>query len=365
MKRILRKVLLCFGGTLLCLALAVIVYIAYVFLSYNRIEDNQELKIENASENYHESAILKPDTAYTAVTYNIGFGAYLPDFSFFMDGGKSSWGKSKESIIDTVNKAGELTLSLNPDFALLQEIDLDGTRSYHVNQYDILKKILSDYSSSFGVNYDSPFLMYPLTEPHGKNKAGLSTFSKFPIKSSLRRSLPISDGFSKFMDLDRCYTISRFNVDNGKELVVFNLHLSAYGNSDEIRKAQVDMLSEDLKKEYAAGNYVLCGGDFNHDLKASENDTSNRVSWAYPFPRKSLPEHFTFAIDEISKFSSNTVWNSARNADMPFIDGTTYTVTLDGFIVSDNIQITHYEHKNTGYSYSDHEPVILKFKLKK
>ena len=41
-------------------------------------------------------------TEYTALTYNIGFGAYTPDFSFFMDGGESSWAKSKESVLDTV-----------------------------------------------------------------------------------------------------------------------------------------------------------------------------------------------------------------------------------------------------------------------
>ena len=47
--------------------------------------------------------------------------------------------------------------------------------------------------------------------------------------------------------------------------------MSAYGNSDAIREGQIRMLSEDMQKEYEAGNYVLCGGDFNHDLKAAED----------------------------------------------------------------------------------------------
>ena len=49
--------------------------------------------------------------------------------------------------------------------------------------------------------------------------------------------------------------------------------MSAYGNSDEIREGQINMLVSDMEKEYKAGNYVLCGGDFNHDLKASEDDS--------------------------------------------------------------------------------------------
>ena len=38
-------------------------------------------------------------------------------------------------------------------------------------------------------------------------------------------------------------------------------------------------------------------------------------------------------------------------------------MTLDGFIVSDNVKVTSYEVLNTGYRYSDHEPVVMKFVL--
>lgn len=164
--------------------------------------------------------------------------------------------------------------------------------------------------------------------------------------------------------MDRCYSISRVPVDNGKELVIFELHMSAYGNSDEIREGQINMLVSDMEKEYKAGNYVLCGGDFNHDLKASEDDSENRESWAYPFPRKKLPSNFSFCIDQLSDEKKDNLWNSARNADMEYKPGVTYTVTLDGFIISDNIECVKYDNINTGYTYSDHDPVYVKFKLK-
>ena len=131
-----------------------------------------------------------------------------------------------------------------------------------------------------------------------KSRSGLALFSKYPVTDSLRRSFPVSTSFSKFFDLDRCYSISRVPTDNGKELVIFLLHMSAYGNSDAIREGQIRMLSQDMQKEYEAGNYVLCGGDFNHDLKASNDDNDDAAdheSWAYPFPREALPEHFSSA----------------------------------------------------------------------
>lgn len=75
--------------------------------------------------------------------------------------------------------------------------------------------------------------------------------------------------------------------------------MSAYGNSDEIREGQIQMLTADMKKEYDAGNYVLCGGDFNHDLKAAEDDSAERESWAYPFPSRTSGS-FSFCIDQLS-----------------------------------------------------------------
>ena len=36
----------------------------------------------------------------------------------------------------------------------------------------------------------------------------------------------------------------------------------------------------------------------------------------------------------------------------------------DGFIISDNVEMTDYTIKDTGFLYSDHQPVFMKFKLK-
>ena len=393
-----KKILKILGIILLAIVVILAAYIIYLYASYHRIEDNKELQVETISDNTPAGDALTTGKKYSALTYNIGFGAYTPDFSFFMDGGKSSWAKSKDSVKETIKGAGELVASKNPDFALVEEIDLDATRSYHVNEYSILKETIPAYNCVFAQNYDSAFLFYPFTQPHGKSKAGLALFSRYPVTGSLRRSFPVSTSFTKFFDLDRCYSISRVPVDNGKELVIFELHMSAYGNSDAIREGQIRMLSEDMQKEYEAGNYVICGGDFNHDLKAAdtqstelkasdENNKNNEgdkanessdtqadsgdsaeeepESWAYPFPRRDLPEHFSFCLDQLSEDEKNNLWNSARNADMEYVPGETYTVTLDGFIISDNVECTKYENVNTGYSYSDHDPVYMEFQLKK
>ncbi len=355
--KVILKTILCI---ILTLVLIITGYLGYVLLSYSRIEDN--LAITPTSDGSGTTA--QTDVVYTAVTQNLGFGAYTQDFTFFMDGGTESWAESKESVIDCINKGAETVKLLKPDFVMFQEVDFDSTRSYHIDQKAMLEEDFSDFSSTFAVNYDSAFLMYPLTEPHGASKAGIMTLSHFNITSAVRRSLPISESFSKFLDLDRCYSVSRVPVANGKELVIYNVHLSAYGGSDEIRTAQMTMLFDDIKAEYEKGNYCLCGGDFNHDFTGDSTQKLNGgqtvdFGWAQPFPVELLPD----CIIRCDSYSQEKLVPTCRNCDIPYKEGNP-TFIVDGFLVTDNIQITKIENIQTHFEYSDHNPVVLEFKLK-
>ena len=347
-------------GVILAVVLIVVGYLAYVLLSYSRIEDN--LKLTPTADGVDAKA--ETGVVYTAVTQNLGFGAYTQDFTFFMDGGTESWAESEESVIDCINKGSETVKLLKPDFVMFQEVDFDSTRSYHVDQKAMLEEDFSDFSSTFAVNYDSAFLMYPLNEPHGTSRAGIMTLSHYNITSAVRRSLPISESFSKFLDLDRCYSVSRVPVANGKDLVIYNVHLSAYGGSDEIRTAQMTMLFDDIKSEYEKGNYCLCGGDFNHDFTGDSTQKLNGgqtvdFGWAQPFPVDLLPD----CIIRCDSYSQKNLVPTCRNCDIPYEEGNP-TFIVDGFLVTDNIEVTKLENVQTNFEYSDHNPVVIEFKLK-
>ena len=358
----MKKVWKWLGVAAAVLLAAVILYVAYVFAAYQRLPDKMALEVEKSGEDkeFEEAKAFSEREPYSVMTYNIGFGAYLPEYSFFMDGGKSSWGKDKESVTYAVEGAGGVVQEVNPDFILLQEVDRDGTRSYHIDELELLKQSLKGYYYVYAQNYDSPFLFFPFREPHGANKAGLVSFSRAEITDAVRRSLPISESFSKFVDLDRCYSVCRIPVKDGKKLCLYNMHMSAYGSSDEIRTGQLAMLYEDMAADYSAGNYVICGGDFNHNLR-TENE-KNAPEWAYLFPRESLPEGFRMAVDE-AKEEGDIEHNTCRSASATYNEETTYTVTLDGFIVSENVTVNSYRNMDLGYRFSDHDPVVMEFSL--
>lgn len=358
MKKV-KKSLIIIVSILLAIILAILGYVFYVLASYYRIEDNLDLSVKNGV----EGEKILPNTTYSIVTQNIGFGAYTNDFTFFMDGGKESWAKSPESVIKSVNSATNKIKSYNPDIILFQEVDTDSTRSYHINQKEMLEKGFKNFDSVFGVNYHSSFLFWPLYKPHGASNSGIISLSKFDITSSKRVSFPISTGFSKFLDLDRCFTVAKIPVQNGKELVVYNVHSSAYGGSDEIRTAQMTKLFGDMEREYNKGNYVICGGDFNHDFtKTSVKDLNDEVKeeygWAQAFPDPLIPKGFKKCIN----YKDGKLLPSCRNADIPYSEKS-FVLIVDGFIVSQNVKEIETENIDIGFEYSDHSPVLLKFAL--
>lgn len=348
----LRTTLISLLALVLALVLAVGGYVLYVLLDYERIPDKQPLTPVGGSGTVERGVI------YTALSYNIGFAAYTPDFTFFMDGGTQSRAESRESVLSVMNGISALARGLSADFYLFQEVDTDADRSHHVNEADILRAAFPTYGSVFAYNYHSSYLFWPLTEPHGASDAGLLSLSRFSASAAVRRSLPIADTLSKFLDLDRAYTVTRYPVEGGRELIVYNVHTSAYGGSEEIRTAQMSMLLSDMQAEYEKGNYCLAGGDFNHDLSGTSvtrfNGESADYGWAQPFPANLLPAGIRRVLDDGSV-------PSCRNCDIPYSPDS-FVLTVDGFLASENIT-ARTEVVDTGFTYSDHNPVKIEFML--
>lgn len=73
-------------------------YLLYAVTAYHRLPDNMELDIVSDT-----GETARSDSEYTLVSWNIGFGAYTDDYTFFMDGGKSSRAASRESVIKNVS----------------------------------------------------------------------------------------------------------------------------------------------------------------------------------------------------------------------------------------------------------------------
>lgn len=373
-----RRALLYLVRTVLALAvvggMAFGTYVLYLESHYTRIADNTLLEINQANATDVQPQLVAGQT-YTATTYNIGFGAYTPDYTFFMDRGAmadgtatqgtSSVATGEQSVRDCT--AGDIATmraaagGMAPDFMLFQEVDVDSDRSYHVDQRTALADAFPTYQSVFASNFHAGFLAWPPTSPHGRVSSGLLTLADVDVTSALRRSYPVDESFpTKFFDLDRCFEVLRVPVSNGRELVLINSHMSAYDEGGTVRARQLSMLGAVLSAERAAGNYVIAGGDWNHALCGSLElyPSQQQVpDWVATLDGEDLPEGFSVVragnLEEIA---------SCRGDDIPYERDVTYTVTVDGFVVSDNVSATA-TNIDTGFATSDHNPVLLSFAL--
>jgi len=345
---------------ILILILLAAVYVAYVFVSYHRIGSGP---ITVIGETDAQAETAEP---YHIVSWNMGFGAYTADYDFFMDGGTRSWAESPERLNANLGEISAFLDAQDADFYLVQEVDINGTRSYHVDErVPIVNTLGADYAYTFAQNYDSAFLLYPLTQPHGANQSGLLTFSAFDIAAAQRVELPIETSVMKLVDLDRCYSKQQIPTENGKTLVLYNLHLSAYTSDGQIANEQLRLLVDDMAGEYSAGNYCIAGGDFNKDLPGNSGElfgvpTREGDTWAQPLPAGIVPEELTLVVP----LHDDDPHASCRTAEEPYNINTTFRITVDGFLVSDNVEVLDANVIETDYACSDHNPIYMDFLLK-
>ena len=383
-KKIVKRVVVVSLMAVGTLVLAAGGYVGYVLLSYNRIGD-KELQID------HKSTLetVKVGETYKAMTYNIGFGAYSQDYTFFLDTGYDENGnatcghystaKSKNHVNFNTNGAISAVLNENPDFVMFQEVDTDSTRSYHVNQDKRIVESFVEFDHTHAVNFHTAFLPYPLYDMHGYVNAGLTTLSRYKMQYAERKQYTVDNGFSKYIDLDRCFSYSIINVDNGKKLYAVNSHMSAYDEGGLIRNKQVEELNLFLKERKENGDYVVIGGDWNHDLLTYNPDFSYDVE-NRPFAQKTkTPDWVAYFFDKEGKTPLTEGYNvvasdntpTCRNNDIEWEPGKTFTCCIDGFIVSDNVEVVNHKNVQTkngdkgydGFAFSDHDPAYLEFKL--
>ena len=362
---LLQRILAIIGGIIIIVIALLCGYVLYISVQYYRIEDNYSIEIKN-----NQTSKVTIGQNYNISTYNIGFGAYTQDFSFFMDSGEKingeklsgtgSVAKDKDTVVSNTTGAINIISEQNVDFAFFQEVDVNATRSHGYNQYKHIQNNFANYSSSISMNFHSAFLFYPIFNPHGKTDAGIVTMSKYNISNAVRRSLPIDESFpTKFFDLDRCLQITRLPIENSeKELVLINVHLSAYDEGGIIRKQQLELLNNIFEEESNKGNYVVAGGDFNHDIASSVGlwqTNRKQPEWVYVLYNSNLANGYRFV-------SSNNA-PTCRSTDGPYVEGESYLVVLDGFICSSNIETVSINNIDTEFKYSDHNPSILTFKL--
>ena len=331
-----------------------------LFLIYMTVTDYKpEEKIPLSITDNHET-ILKRNMPFTILTFNIGYCGLDKNQDFFMDGGTMSRSSSYKKTDENLKAITRFIKDENPTFALIQEIDINSSRSYHINELKYMQQELP-LSSVFALNYKVPFVPVPLNHPMGSVYAGNVTFSSFKTISASRYQYPGSEKWPKQMfDLDRCFTESIIPVDDGKNLILVNSHLSAFDKGGEIRKVQLNYLKEYILTQYSRGNYVIVGGDWNHSLPGTDpKQFKSDESW--PFWLQKLPDDFA---PVGFKWAADSKTPSVRTVASEYRVNHNFLAVIDGFLVSPNVEIIKVTVHQLDFENSDHNPVTAELVLK-
>lgn len=336
-----------------------VLLIGLYFLAMTVSDYKPKAVITLKSENKKTNTLINNE--FTIATFNIGYCGLDDKQDFFMDGGTMSRSSSKEKTEENLQGIGKTLLDLDADFIFVQEIDKSATRSNYVNEYDYLKTLLEDYSSTYAINYKVLWVPVPLSKPMGYVNGGLVTFSKYKISDAKRYQYPGTEKWPRQLaELDRCFIETKIPLNNGKTLILLNSHMSAYDKGGFVRKQQLAFLKTFIETEYNKGNYVIVGGDFNHQIPGTDAKSfkteESWPDWLQTIPNDFTPKGFTWGADK------NTPSN--RAVASAYKEGVNFLSIIDGFLVSPNVEIKQVKGYDLKFKNSDHNPVKIWLKLK-
>ena len=144
----------------------------------------------------------------------------------------------------------------------------------------------------------------------------------------------------------------------GRELVLANVHLSAFDREARTRLQQLYAIAGFMKAEEARGNYVVLGGDWNlvlADTRFAGTTEARFLSWLRPLPEGLPPLGWWKLVDPRTP--------TVRTLERPYEPGKNFTTIIDGFFLSPGVSPVCVQTIDLGFRYSDHQPVLLKFHL--
>ena len=308
------------------------------------------------------SFIVRDDTApslpqgesVTVLSWNIGYAGLGSNADFFMDGGENVKSSDRVRVESNLLNINELLYGENaPDLIMLQEVDVDSSRTYAIDE----SAVLAGKNAAHALNYSCPFVPYPLP-PIGRVNSGVFTTTNYAMDAAQRISLPCPFSWPvSTANLKRCLLVSRHPIEGSdSQLVLVNLHLEAYDDG-EGKIAQTKQLKDFIQAEYEQGNYVIAGGDFNQIFPGSPAVYPNTHPELWEpgvLTDDMLPEGWSFAYDLSTP--------SCRLLNQPYdpedADNTQHYV-IDGFILSPNVKLESVETLDLGFLWSDHNPVQI------
>lgn len=340
----MRKRWIVAGAAAICLGLYAG---AFVMLNRDPVAAARDLETRAAE----GEARAAPDTLDLMV-WNLGYGGLGAGSDFVADGGTSYLPPSRAAVRGNVEGIERTIRSraAQIDVFLFQEIARGGPVNYWTDLKARVDEALGARNGVFFADFKTRLMPWPLAMTHGQ-----AIYSNYAIADADVVPLPAED--SSIFGVKRRYAsvVARMPMEGGGGWTIASVHLAAFDEDAAVRTRQLRELLAWAEEEYRRGQFVVLGGDWNLRLAETSfpHATDERfLFWLFPFPEDALPEGWRIAADASVP--------SVRTNHQPYVAGDNYVTSIDGFIVSPNVEIRRVAGVDLGFEHADHQPVHLR-----
>ncbi len=286
-------------------------------------------------------------------SWNIGYAALGAGADFIADGGTSLRALPAEEIAAAATDIAVTAQGFDSDFILMQEISDGGFLTREVPVLAEIDAALPDYSAVYWRDLAVEGLPESLRISHG-----LAVFARPAVERTLAVAIPDEpEPLALWFRRHYGATVSEVPIrGTDRKWIVINIHLSAFDSGGKVRREQAAAVFAYARAEYAKGNYVVIGGDWN--MRLVQSDFPHRTDdkflfWLVDFPDNLLPRGWRIGVDE----GVPTV----RTLQKPYVPGENYTAIIDGYAYSPNVAMRRISTHDLGFRSADHNPVSAVF----
>ncbi len=288
--------------------------------------------------------------------WNIGYAGLGYESDFIIDGGKNLLPPSKKIVEKNLAAINQQLTKTDADVLLLQEVSYKSFLSLNV---DVLTQIVSIFAKFFMIfrpDFSSKGIPYPLKITHGTLTIAKAKPIRTKIISLPFEPKPLAGVFRRHYALQ----VNYFPIKGKKaQWVIVNLHLAAFDEEGATRQLQLEAVLDFAQQEYAKGNYIILGGDWNMELANSNfpHQTEQKyLFWKINFPKEILPKGWKIGVDKTTP--------TVRSNQKPYVEGENFTAIIDGFIISPNVKVNKIKTINSKFEYTDHLQINGSFSTK-
>lgn len=271
-----------------------------------------------------------PDSTVKVMTWNIRYGFARGPWFGDACGYKVIY--TKDEILTNLQMIADRINSVKPDILLLQEAEINSTRSAYVNELKWLMDHTYFNYAAYGAQWKA---QYVPSDGLGRIEESNAILSRWPISNAKRIQLELRSDQSavvRYFYERYCMVKAVITIPGFKPFYAVNIHAAAFATDDTKKKnlEEFKLLLDDLSSE---GMMFVAGGDLNSIPPQSDStdfcfeDMCNGESF---HQKGDDPYH-----KEGSDYSPEKEWL------IPFYNDYRCAVELDEYLQNQELFFTH------------------------